>query len=378
MLLLSACGGGEPAPSAFPGLIVDGKSAYLAENLLTYKFDATTGVEAWRYPPSVDNANPRGPFSGEPLKFGDVVVVGGSINSTGKPDPTLYAISTETGQEAWRFTTGATGKEFIAGTVSDGKLIFAPSGDGELYALDPSQKENSGPKVVWKFTTGNRLWSLPLLANGKLYQGSFDHKLYAIDAATGKELWRFEAATAPIAVQPVLKDGVLYFGAFDSVFYAVNAADGSLKWKTSVDGWVWTDAALSADGIYFGDVRGKLYALSLATGQRQWTFEARDAIKAQPLISDTMMYVVSVDTNVYAFNLAQVKPDAAGVVDMNGTAWRNETTGRRLMAKPVLVGNSLLVPVFDGDIKVWALDAGNGSRKFQFPLPPPATATPAK
>ena len=45
----------------------------------------------------------------------------------------------------------------------------------------------------------------------------------------------------------------------------------------------------------------------------------------------------------------------------------------------LLLSPSILVPCLThGDIKVWALDAGNGSRKFQFPLPPPATATPAK
>ena len=375
VLLLSACGGGEPAPSAFPGLLVDGNAGYLAGNTLVHKFDTQTGAELWRFPASQDTANPRGPFSGVPLKYGDVIIVGGSTNATGSADNHLYALSPETGQEVWRFNPGSNAKEFIEGAVSDGKLIYAPNGDGNLYAIDPAQMVSNQPKIVWQFSTGNRLWSLPLLANGKLYQGAIDHKLYAIDAASGKELWRFEGATAPIAVQPSLSDGVLYFGAFDSNFYAVNAADGTLKWKTPVDGWVWTDAAINNGVVYVGDVRGKVYALDATTGQQKWYYVTNDTIKAQPVVMSDTLYVVSVDANAYALDLTSVKPDATGKVDYNNNKWRNDTFGRRLISRPATLGNTILIPLFDGDIKVWTLDANTGARKYQ--VPPAATPTPA-
>ncbi|HEY3340615.1 MAG TPA: PQQ-binding-like beta-propeller repeat protein [Anaerolineae bacterium] len=369
MLLLSACGGGEPSPTGFPALLVDGKSAYLASNTLVYKFDAQTGAEAWRFPASQDTANPRGPFSGIPLKYGNVIIVGGSTNSTGGFDRHLYALSDDKGQEVWRFSPNDKAHEFMEGAISDGKLIYAPNGDGNLYAIDATQMVSSQPKLVWQFNTGNKLWSLPLLDNGKLYQGSIDHKLYAIDAATGKELWQFTGATAPIAVQPVLSDGVLYFGAFDSTFYAVNAADGTLKWKTAVDAWVWTEASIDNNTIYFGDVHGKLYALDAATGKQKWYYVTNDAIKAQPMVVSNTLYAVSEDTNAYALDLTNLKPDSTGKVDPSAYKWRNDTFGRRLVSKPTIADNAILVPLFDGDIKVWALDASNGTRKYQFPAP---------
>ncbi len=379
ILLLSACGGGEVPPSAFPGITVDGSSAYLASNTIVYKLDVQSAVENWRFPTIPDTANPRGPFSGQPIKFGDTIVVGGSTGANGAYDKHLYGITEASGQEAWRFTPpGDKGREFVDGAVTDGKLIYAPNGDGNLYAIDPAQKENNQPKLIWTFNTTNRLWGKPLLVDGTLYQGALDHKLYAIEAATGKELWRFEASSAPIAAQPTLKDGVLYVGAFDSNFYAVNAKDGSLKWKTVVDGWVWTGASVTSDAVYFGDVRGKLYALDLATGQRNWTYETRDTIKAQPVISGTTMVVVSVDTNVYAFDLKDIRKDATGKVDFNNTKWQNITIGRRMYSTPAIVGDAILIPIFDGDIKVWMLDVNTGSRKNQFPLPPPATPAPGK
>ena len=91
VLLLSACGGGEVPPSAFPGLLVDGTSAYLASNIHLFKFDAQTGIEKWRYPATVDNANPRGPFSGVPLKYGDAIVVG----SIGEPSTLIPLLASD-------------------------------------------------------------------------------------------------------------------------------------------------------------------------------------------------------------------------------------------------------------------------------------------
>lgn len=375
-LLLSACSGEIP-PSAFPGLMTDGTSIYLASNLHVHKYDPKTGIENWRFPATQDNANLRGPFSGVPLKYGDTIVVGGSTGANGAYDRHLYAIDANSGQEVWRFSASETSKEFVEGAVSDGKLIYAPNGDGNLYAIDPTEKQNNQPMLVWKFTAGNRLWSRPLLADGVLYQGSMDHKLYAIDAATGKELWRFEQATAPIAVEPTLQDGVLYFGSFDSVFYAVNARDGSLKWETTVDAWVWTGAAIDGGAIYFGDVRGKLYALDLASGQRRWVYEARDSFKATPLVVNGKLYAVSMDTFVYAFDLSKVSPNAEGKVEFAATTWRNETLQRRLLSAPVLLGDdTLLVALFDGDVKAWALDTDGGARKMQFPPAPVATPAP--
>jgi outer membrane protein assembly factor BamB len=144
-----------------------------------------------------------------------------------------------------------------------------------------------------------------------------------------------------------------------------------------VDAWVWTGAAIDGGAIYFGDVRGKLYALDLASGTRRWVYEARDSFKATPLAANGKLYVVSMDTFVYAFDLSKVSPNAEGTVEFAATTWRNETLQRRLLSTPVLLGDdTLLVALFDGDVKVWALDTDGGARKLQFPPAPVATPAP--
>ncbi len=373
ILLLTACAG-EPPPSAFPGMSVYGDFAYLANNFHLSKWDLKSGAQVWQFPATQDTATPIGPFSGTPAKYGDWIIIGGSAGLNGGYDRHVYAVSDATGAEVWRFT-GV--REFVDGVVTDGKLIFAPSGDGVLYALDPSNRDTNGePRVAWKFQTGNRLWSRPLLADGRLYQASFDHTLYAIDAATGQEIWRFDTPNAPVAVQPALRNGVLYFASFDGYAYAVNAADGTLKWKSPVDGWVWTDPSVGDTLLYMGDVRGRVYAFDLQSGERKWHFDALDSIKAHPVLANDLLYIVSMDTFVYALDPLGAGRDSNGKVDRNAAKWRNETLGRRLMTTPVIYGDNLLVPPLDGEVKIWSLNAKTGERGIRMPAAPTGTTMP--
>lgn len=385
-VLLSACGGGgEPPPTAFPGLSVEGSTAYLASNLHVYKFDAATGAESWRFPRADATATATsalpGPFSGEPLKVGNIIVIGQSVaakraNSTIFSNDgsygILFGINESDGTEKWRFTRAT--HEFIDGVATDGKLIFAASGDYSLYALDPNSPGSEGgnePKVVWSFKTENKLWSKPLVADGVVYQPSLDHKLYALDAATGKEKWRFEQSEASLGSTPVLKDGVLYFGSFNSNFYAVNAADGKLIWKQPVGGWVWGEATLAGDTVYVGDVKGGLFAFNTKDGSRKWAADVGDTIRAKPIFVNNKLYVLSMNTNVYEFDLTSA-PDGTGKLAAKIV---NDKIGRRLLSTPHLADGQLIVPLFDGDEKVVKVNLENKEKQALFPKP---TAAPGK
>ena len=377
--LLSACaGGGELPPTAFPGLIVDGPSAYLTSNLHAYKFDAASGAEAWRFPKAGETATAEtplpGPFAGDPEPVGNVIVVGQSTaHASGGQiiNGLLFGIGEADGLEKWRFTKA--GREYVDGVTTDGKLIYAPNGDHKLYALDPSQLEGGQPKILWQFETGNKLWGKPLLADGVLYQPSLDHRLYAIDAQSGKASWAqpFQAS-ASIAATPLLTNGVLYFGSFDSKFYAVNARDGSKKWETPVEGWIWSEALIVGDTIYVGNVNGKFFALALGNGAVKWTADVGDTIRAKPVLQGNKLYVVSMNTHVYEFDISA--PPSDGKMDTSKPF--NDKLGRRMLSTPTIVNGQLYVPLFDGDIKVAGVSLKSKEKAFQFPPPAPATATP--
>src|SRR5688572_943356 len=59
----------------------------------------------------------------------------------------------------------------------DQRRVFVGSTDGHLYALDL----NSGKKL-WSFKTEAAIESSPLVLNGRVFIGSTDANLYALDA----------------------------------------------------------------------------------------------------------------------------------------------------------------------------------------------------
>ena len=62
-------------------------------------------------------------------------------------------------------------------------------------------------------------------ADGVVYIGAGDGKLYAIDSATGKPDWSFDTRSS-IAGSPMIVDGVVYFGTADDRVWAVDAKTG--------------------------------------------------------------------------------------------------------------------------------------------------------
>jgi outer membrane protein assembly factor BamB len=126
-----------------------------------------------------------------------------------------------------------------------GKTLFLGCEyNGSLVALDT---ETGAEK--WRFFAEGAVRFSPAAANGRLYFGADDGRLYCLDAADGKLLWRFDGAPTPqkivnhgkiaskwpVTGGAVVADGVVCFacGAWplDGVLiYGVDARSGKLLW----------------------------------------------------------------------------------------------------------------------------------------------------
>ena len=62
------------------------------------------------------------------------------------------------------------------------------------------------------------------------FGSSADNKVYALDAATGKERWSFFAG-GPIRLAPTVFKGRVFFGSDDGFVYCLEADNGKLLWK---------------------------------------------------------------------------------------------------------------------------------------------------
>ena len=114
---------------------------------------------------------------------------------------------------------------------------LATGEDWPTYRHDPARSGCASTVVPavglgerWSARLGGRL-TAPVVAEGKVFVAQKEaHTLHALDAATGKTLWRFIAG-GRIDSPPTIYRGRVLFGCADGWVYCLRASDGVLGWR---------------------------------------------------------------------------------------------------------------------------------------------------
>ncbi len=94
-------------------------------------------------------------------------------------------------------------------------------------------------KWAWGVPDASTAYGQPTIVDGKVFVGSGDGRVYALNAETGCTLWTYQAETtvrAAVTVGPGEHGHPLaYFADGEAMLYAVDADTGTLVWKNRVD-----------------------------------------------------------------------------------------------------------------------------------------------
>jgi polyvinyl alcohol dehydrogenase (cytochrome) len=99
----------------------------------------------------------------------------------------------------------------------------------------------SNLKLKWAFGVPNAsvAYGQPTIADGRLFFGTQDGTIYALDSATGCAYWTFKAAASVRSALVIEKAAsgkyVAYFGDLQASAYAIDAQNGELLWKSKLD-----------------------------------------------------------------------------------------------------------------------------------------------
>ncbi|HEY6067102.1 MAG TPA: PQQ-binding-like beta-propeller repeat protein [Gaiellaceae bacterium] len=246
-------------------------------------------------------------------------------------------------QARWTFKTGG----FVGSspTVVDGRVFFG-SQNQDVYALDATTGTQR-----WNFETGKIVFSSPAVATGVVYVGSHDDNLYALNESSGKERWRF-TTQGEVESSPAVARGIVYVGSDDGKLYAVDAATGTERWRFETGQPVFSSPAVAGRTVYFGSRDDNVYALDAATGKKLWRFTTGEEVWSSPAVSGGLVYIGSNDHNLYALDART-----------GAERWRFTTKGT-VSSSPAVAGGMVYVGSFDGN--VYALDAGRGTQKWRF------------
>jgi outer membrane protein assembly factor BamB len=219
-----------------------------------------------------------------------------------------------------------------------------------------------------------------------------DSSVYALDAVTGLEVWRFQTyqpagedwdvgagitSTAP-GVNG-FTDGMAYTDGKDGIFYALDLTTGTLVWQYNFGGNgpgivppVNTDAltapALNGTTLVFG-ATGSEWALNAVTGKLLWQY----SIGGSDDVNSSAAIVGPQNGRVVVFGSRSGLIRVLGL--FSGKLLYSYQTGGEITSSPADVDGNLIIASEDGFLYDIGLGGGNGSTPTTIVTSPTAGAT---
>ncbi len=238
-----------------------------------------------------------------------------------------------------------------------GNRLYFIDNSGFYVALDA----RTG-KVVWKKQLASLNASSPAYYKGILYSVSLEpQQAIAVRARDGKTIWK-KGLPARAESSPLVVRNRMYFGDEAGGFYALHTKDGSTIWQTQLAGSVKAAPALADGSLYVGDYGGKMNAVRASDGHVLWqTSDLGTGIAGSGRFYSTAavafgrVYAGDVDNRVYSFD------EKSGAIAWTFSAGDYVYSG---IAAADTKGTGPTVYFGSHDRKVYAVDAKSGQQKW--------------
>ncbi|TNC21011.1 outer membrane protein assembly factor BamB family protein [Amycolatopsis alkalitolerans] len=213
--------------------------------------------------------------------------------------------------------------------------VAAASTAGDLVTID-------GRRQRWQTRLGPVYRRPAVDAAGRtLFVPSADHHLYAVDAATGRQRWRFDAGAPVLSTPDVRTVGgreQVVFSAGQGLF-ALTAATGRPLWTVPDRGFSSGQPAGDGQMVYTAAADGYARAHDAATGEPVWANQMVSGVPHRVLLYSGWDCVVAVGGGVVI--VATVSQSTA--LDAATGAVRWTVSGSTMYAPAVLVEGAALL-----------------------------------
>jgi outer membrane protein assembly factor BamB len=253
----------------------------------------------------------------------------------------LYALDAETGSVIWSLQNP--GKTWSTANISE-DFLYVCSG-GRLFALssfDASER--------WCFAVGKGL-STPYAHQDKVFVGSEEGTLYALDAETGSRLWTFNVVKS-ISVAPGVWQNKIFAVSKDHCVYAIRMDDGECIWHFATGGKIYGVPHVTEGIVYLTSTDQKVYALFAASGQLSWSFVTGGEIYTSPFEENGLVYVSSRDRHLYVLRAEDGKD-----------LWRFKTFG--YPTSPTACRGMVY---FSSQGRIYGISVADHKMRWSFPL----------
>lgn len=196
--------------------LVGGKVIYANTAGMVYALDAASGEVIWSF-------KSNGKLFSTPAVADGLVVFGSSDNN-------IYALELATGKKRWSFECG---KSVLGSPSIYGGKVFIGASDNCFRALDLK----SG-KLLWCYDKiKGFIEAKPFVDKEQVVIGDWANTLYSFNPADGKLQWTWSNGgsrmLSPAATYPVKANGKIIFATPERVSYAVDAKTGKQLWRAA-------------------------------------------------------------------------------------------------------------------------------------------------
>jgi outer membrane protein assembly factor BamB len=287
----------------------------------------------------------------------------------------------------WKFEPADAGTIASSPLVAGDRIYVAAAHGGvferygRLYCLD-----RASGKELWRFDDDHgmkQVFSTPCLADGRLYIGEGFHqdsncKLYCVDATTGKKQWAF-ATNSHTESSPCVVGGKVYFGAGDDGVFCVEAASGTEVWHypgLHVD----CNPCVAGGRLYAGSGVGDtyretcLFCLDAATGKDVWRVPADLPVWGSPTLAGKNLFAGVGNGN---FLDSDARPAGAVLCldpDTGQNVWRCDVPDG-VLDRPCVDRHRVYFGSRDGHS--YCVDRGTGKLRWKYALGSPVVSAPA-
>ncbi len=223
-------------------------------------------------------------------------------------DTGVSAINARTGAALWHYQ-------------GDTTTTVVAVGDGMVYAIETSPFNNQSLLFALDASTGKQLWrsnealekpvvqvsgELLYVVNFGLSSTNPAYALMAYDARSGKQLWRFPTGRGNVIFEFAASGDTVYAQVtgedLRSYLAVLNAHDGSLRWRFPQFAHVGVELQGLGPGLVYARSWDdeSMYALSASDGSVKW--QARVGTVASAVLANDTLYLSASNGTIYALD----------------------------------------------------------------------------
>ena len=156
---------------------------------------------------------------------------------------------------------------------------------------------------IWKTPVGGQVTAQIALSKGSLYACMKDNKVFALDAATGKQRWSF-TTEGLLNTAPALDEShkTVFVGDANNYVYALDTGSGALRWRQQLDNGVFSLKYFKGS-VHAVSRGGYLYAFDPVTGTMRWQYVVGEGVASPLGVGANTLYAGSADGYLYALDI---------------------------------------------------------------------------